>query len=310
MNAYSETKKRPVSASAVVRIVIWSVVLAILVALFTLGMLQASFGNQGFDIGLHLSLGGYVYRDADSYRVGSAELDASTLITSVDIDWLEGDIRIVPGDVDHVIIEEDYSGGEEDWRCRWKVDGGKLTVKYRNSYWLFGLTQSMPEKTLTITFPQSMLESMKDVRVNAVESDITYTGNARKLSLDVVEGDVAIAGSVDELEWDGVEGRINFRGALGHADIDGVENTLEMYLTAAKSLDVDGVESNVTLYLAETITGFAVERDSVGGTVRTDDFDGVSERGDYDCYWGDGSVRIDLDGVSTTLTVAKDVNHE
>ncbi len=311
MNTYIPTPpKRPVSASAVVRIVIWSVVLAILVALFVLGMLQAAAGSGHLQLNWkNISFGGYTYEGADTYQVGGGTTEDT--VRDIDIDWLNGCIQIIPTDEAVVSIEESYSGEREELCMRWRVVDGKLTVKYRAPYWMFGITESFPDKNLTIYVPRTMLEDMGRVSVEAVEADMTFVGNATAVSLEAVEGDMTVTGSVGALDVDTVEGAITFTGALGEGDIDGVETTVIMHLTAARSLDIDGVENDVTLYLSDAFTGFSVLRDGIGSGVTVDEvaFDDVSQHGDYEAYWGDGSFRVDMDGVSAKLFITKETKY-
>lgn len=321
MNLYTEDKKkkRPVSTSAIVRIVIWSLVLVILCGVFSLCMFGTAFGG-GIWKGLGM-IGGYSYKDAASYNVGAGQEEAS--VSEIDIEWWCGNIDIVPVEGESVIIEEDYTGDDEDLRVRWKIENGKLRVQYRAPCWFIGWV-NVPAKKLTIGIPASMLENLKDVNIDSVDSDVTFAGNTEELSLDLVDGSLTasgrigqlnldgvdyhanVNGSIERLDLDGVAIRANVSGSVQKVDVDGINLTIELHLTEGMDVDVDGVDTTVSLYLADSITGFAVRKDGMAGKATITGYEGVTEKGEYDEYWGDGSLRIDLDGIDSELKIEKE----
>ncbi len=309
MNLYTqETKpKRPISGSAVARIVIWSVVLCILVGLFGLAILGSTFKNIGLRLDGYISLGGYRYDNASAYNVGNST--TAETIRSIDIDWLAGDIEILPADDDGVAvsISEDYPGEDDDHRLRWLVVNGELRIKFCKPYWLLGASD-LPTKRLTIRLPASMLDALEQVKIDSVDSEITFKGNTARLKLDGVNCTLNATGHIGELDVDVVDGSVNHTGTAGELDLDGVNYRATLRLSRAGELDLDGVDIAVELYLPDTVTGFAVEQDALDGDILVEGFDGVTRHGDYDRYWGDGSLKIDLSGVDSKLTIKKTTN--
>ncbi len=307
MNQHVEDRKqkRPISTSAVVRIVVWSIVLLILSGVFALSLLATALRDGGFQFGL-ISLGGYTYEDASSYHVGGG--DVSETIRDIDIDWLSGDIEILPAPegATSVTVSEDYSGDDDDERLRWRIREGKLQIKFQKSRWGVGIKHSAPTKKLTVFVPTSLLSALGEVDIDTVESKVTFEGHADEFSFDAVDGDLTVTGSVGELDIDSTETVLNFTGTLGHGDFDGVDLTATLWLDGARGFDIDGVGNAVTLYLADAVTGFRVERDALGGkTTVSSAFEGSGARDDYDQYWGDGSLEIRIDGIDVQLNVEK-----
>ena len=113
------TQKRPVRGSAVVGIVIWSLVFCLL-GLILLGSVTGI--HTEIDVfglpGVHLNLGGFTYKDADEYTVGDASI--SDTVSDLEINWLEGSIAIIPSDTDEIRITEEYGGDDSDLRLRWR----------------------------------------------------------------------------------------------------------------------------------------------------------------------------------------------
>lgn len=295
MNNYNnKEKKRPVSASAVVRLVIWSVVLCVLVSLFALGMLR---GSNGVFSGINL--GGFRYDDS-GYEIGNGT--SGERITSITVDWIVGSVNVIPSDGEEISISDDYRGDNRDLALRWRIRDGELTVKYCASLWILNQTT---DKNLVLEIPAFMLEGLDEVEIDGVDCDVTFTGNADELSLDVVDGKVEIHGNIGELELDAVDGNLTFRGAVRRADMDCVDTTVSMYLEMAAELNFDQLNGDVTLYLSDEITGVRAEMDSVGGEITMEGFEGSTVTGKREARWGDGSLRIQVDGADCHLLIRK-----
>ena len=295
-------EKRPVNKRAVVKIVIWSVVFCLLALLLLGGVTGIITDINVFGLpGIHLDLGGFTYEDADEYSVGNASAKGS--VTDLEIVWLSGDITVIPSDTDEIKITEDYSGDDDDLRLRWLLKDGKLTVQFRKPV-IFGKAHAV-SKNLTVAIPAAVLEAMGEVEITTISGDVTFTGNADELTLDAVEGDLTVKGDIGELEVNAVKGKLTFTGGVRSAEMSCVDTTVIMHLDMATELTFDQVDGDVELYLSEEITGFAAEVESLGGGIRVEDFTDLIATGDHFTRWGDGSLRIQVDGVNAKLTVKK-----
>ena len=299
------TQKRPVRGSAVVGIVIWSLVFCLLGGLLALGL-----GGIGFRIlDIHgfpvISLGGFIYKDADEYSVGNATVTDG--ITDLTINWAVGNVTVIPSEGDSITITEDYRDGSDADRLRWRVKDGKLTIQFRESTY-FGSFESL-SKDLTVAVPTAMLESMGDVQVTVASGYVPYTGNADELSLDMVEGSLTVTGDIGDLEVEAVDGNVTFRGGVRRGDLDCVDADVTMYLDMATDLSFEQVDGDVELYLSEEITGFSAEVESLGGGISTEGFDGLTTTGEHITHWGDGSLRIRAEGVKAKLYIKKTTNN-
>lgn len=298
-------EKRPVNKKAVVKIVIWSVVFCLLGLLLLGGVTGIDTDVTVFGLpGIHLSLGGFTYEDANEYSVGNASVEGS--VTDLEIVWLAGDITVIPSDTDEIRITEDYSGDDDDLRLRWLLKDGKLTVQFRKPV-IFGKAHAV-SKNLTVAIPAAALEAMGEVEITTVSGDVTFTGNADELTLDAVEGDLTVKGDIGELEVDAVKGKLTFTGGVRTADMSCVDTTVIMHLDMAADLSFDQVDGDVELFLSEEITGFTAEAESLGGGIRIEDFTDLTATGDHYTRWGDGSLRIQVNGVNAKLTVKKATN--
>ena len=298
-------EKRPVNKRAVVKIVIWSVVFCLL-GLILLGSVTGI--HTEIDViglsGVHLNLGGFTYKDADEYTVGDASI--SDTVSDLEINWLEGSITIIPSDTDEIRITEEYGGDDSDLRLRWRVKNGKLTIQFRKSTF-FG-TSSSVRKDLTVAIPAVMLEAMGEVEITTVSGGISFTGNADELTLDAVNGDLTVSGDIGELEIHAVEGKVTFTGGVRDADVSCVAATAVMRLDMATDLSFEQVDGDVELYLSEEITGFSVKMDSLKTEINAEDFEDMHYLDDGSAKWGDGSLRISMDGLKSKLKIKKLTN--
>ena len=291
---YNEEKKRPVSASAVVRLVIWSVVLCILVAVLAVGMTRDSDG-----LFMGISLGGFRYDDS-GYSVGNGT--SGERITDITVDWIAGSVTVIPSDGEEISISDDYQGDDDKLVLRWRIRDGELTVKYCAPAWILSRTV---DKNLTLKIPASMLEGLDEVEIDGVDCDMTFEGNADELSMDSVDGKLDIRGNIGEMELDAVDGNVTFKGAVRKANLDCMDAAVVMYLDMAAELNFDQVDGDVTLYLSDDITGFRAEMDTVGGGITLEGFENEASSSQKHARWGDGSLRIRIDGVDCHLHIKK-----
>jgi len=149
---------------------------------------------------------------------------------------------------------------------------------------------------------------MGEVEITTVSGDVSFTGNADELTLDTVEGDLTIKGDMGELEVNAVKGKLTFAGGIRSAEMSCVDTTVIMHLDMAAELSFDQVDGDVELYLSEEIAGFTAEVESLGGGIRVEDYTDLTATGDHYTRWGDGSLRIQVNGVNAKLTVKKATN--
>lgn len=295
-----ETKtKRPVSSSALARLIIWLAVFCIFAGLFAAGMTDTNLRIDWLGIPLFQS-GDLHYNDSE-YSVGNGTVAAS--VTDLSVEWVAGSVTVVPSEGDDIVITEDYGGDDERLRLRWRVKDGELSVKYCAPVLLRRRKEAVA-KDLKLEIPAVLLEAMDTVTINSVSCDVSYTGNADDLELDAVDGKLTVSGDIGELNVESVNGALIFRGGVRRADVECLKADVTMYLDMAANLSFEQMSGDVTLYLSEEITGFSVEHDSLSGRVETVGFENVTRHTDA-VYWGDKSLRIGADGMETQLKIEK-----
>lgn len=113
---------------------VWALTLVIYftVSFFT-GALVAGIALKGANGGLgdfSIGFSGNTYADAESYSIGGGSI--SERISSAEVNWVIGKIDISVYDGETVEISE-TSENDEDYKLRYKVENGKLTVHSEKS---------------------------------------------------------------------------------------------------------------------------------------------------------------------------------
>ncbi|MGM9650709.1 MAG: DUF4097 family beta strand repeat-containing protein [Faecousia sp.] len=280
-----------------VRIIIWSAVGAVVLALLVVLLLKPSLLGR---INLRLpNFTGVVYYDNDErYTAGAAEVEN---VRQIEVDWVSGSVEIIPYDGQTVLLEETASAElEASQQLHWLLDGDTLKIHFAKSG-ARGL--DTVEKHLTIQVPGTL--ALTELSVETVSADVTVTGcTAQELSVDTTSGDLHIqdAGG-EELDLDTVSG--NMTGEeLTFSKVDGESVSGEMALAfqygfCPREAEFDSVSGNVTLTLPEN-SGFTAEFDSVSGDFSSE-LACTQAKGVYIC--GDGSARLSVNTTSGNMQV-------
>lgn len=281
--------------SAVIRIVIWS-----LVAVILTGALVAGIALRGFWSGLgNFSIGfsGNVY--SGDYNIGGGSV--TERINAVSVDWISGKIDISVYDGDTVEINE-TEVEDEDYKLRYRVENGKLTVHSEKSGFSFGII-SRPKKELTIKIPRAYAENLKEIKISSTSADINLNGLtvSESAEIDTVSGRVTAENlTAASLECDTVSGDIKASGAIERFDLDSTSGAAQITTSVPlKKLETDTVSGDVTVTLPED-SGFTLEFDTVSGDLNCE-LPMANKNGKHIC--NDGSAEFEADSTSGDFTV-------
>lgn len=283
--------------SAVIRIVIWSLVALILTGILAAGVVfKGVWGGSGdFSVGFT----GNVY--SGNYNIGGGSVTEP--INAVEVDWVSGKIEISVYDGDTTEISENEIS-DEDYKLRYRVENGKLTVHSEKSGFSFGIV-SRPKKELTIKIPRAYAENLKTLKITSTSADININGLTvlENTETDTVSGKVTAENlNTVSLECDTVSGDIKISGAIEAFDLDSTSGAAEITTTVPlKKLETDTVSGNVTLSLPEN-SGFTLEFDTVSGDLDCE-LPITNKNGKHIC--NDGSAEFEADSTSGDFKVKK-----
>lgn len=302
--------------SAVIRIVIWTLVALILVGVLLVGIGGYSFFNmRSWDAS---------YSDGD-YKLGGGSVDASG-ISRVEVDWVAGDITITPTDGSEITFEESsrYEIRERDLMY-YDVSNGKLTIRYRRNerdWHFFGFNRSL-QKSLNVKLPRSMFDRLDVLEVMNVSALVGIDSvEARNIEIDSVSGGIRLTGiTCDDLEISSVSGEITgeritarkvnsesisgrrtLSGSMDELNIDGISGGTDITSDVCPSrVSVDTVSGGLTLTIPEN-DGFTAKYDKVSGDVNSDF--AVTQSKNSMTY-KDGGAKFDFTTVSGSIDVRK-----
>lgn len=181
---------------------------ALVLLTVVIGVLNALVADGGW----HFGWESYRY-DEEGYEDGGASVP-SLNVTNIDIDWLDGSVKILPCNDKYISLSERGVGGiGETQTLRWRLseDGSTLSVKYRKSSWFLSASVDR-NKELVLRIPRTLLEGLESLKVTTCRGEISVEGiEAERLEIVTEHGDVRLAYAEDAsftLQWTGEKGKI------------------------------------------------------------------------------------------------------
>lgn len=279
------------------RLIIWSVVAAVLILVFAITMTMYLTGT-GLDF-LQLPIVSFG-SNYSSYNAGNGSTDKE--IRNLDIDWASGEVHIIASEsAEQISFEESYDGNE-DARLRWVVDGETLKIRFRarNSLISFGSLN----KKLTVIIPASLAQHLDKVKIGTASAEVNVSGlQAEILDVDTASGRLELDGTYEELSVDTASGSVTFVGSCRKINIDTASGRIR--LTPGnlwEDIDIDTASGNIELWLPESEKGFSVDYDKASGKFSCD-FPVLLSGKIYKI--GEGAGRINVDSASGDLKIYK-----
>lgn len=309
--------------SAKNRIIVWSIVSCLLVAVLVLGIINVQ--NIGTFAMSPIQIGNV--KNLDSYVTGEAEFDRAKVL-SLDVNWAIGNVNISRGDSQKVMISEDVEAENVDDRMCWYIreDGTLSIYSSKRSSVFFGFSFNKNKaKTLNIEIPEDM--SFDELHISAASANVdvefaiadkviveTASGNldindinADSVDITNVSGRInAVCKQVGEVSISSVSGKTNVSGNYRELDTETVSGATEISVGKdVMSIDCDSVSGSIDLSVNKEISGFKVKHESVNDSFECD-FSGMAQVDEF--VYGDKKTEIKLETVSGSMSVMKSSN--
>lgn len=299
-------------ANAIIRIVIFSLVILVLASILVGGI---ALRDRGFGWAYRLRQGteevsptspdsAEHHENEESHDSTSSSQRASSIIDELSIDWASGSITIRPGDTDEILYEETGDFDSANAMVA-KVSGSKLTIQYcKDGSFLkggFSFGSSL-HKDLTITVPRDWVCRELEIDVASADLDIREL-TIQEFDFDGASGRCTLTDcAVGELSLDTASGDVTFSGTLDTLDCDSASAKLQLELrNTPRSIDMDTASGSLTLVLPEDC-GFSVSLDALSGRFSSD-FATTTQNGRH--IYGDGSCKINVSSMSGGVTIRK-----
>lgn len=228
-------------------------------------------------------------------------------ISELDIDWVDGTIRIQCADVEEIQISE-TEVSDEKYTMRMKKSGKKLSIDFCEDKDIldfdFGIHFNETfTKDLTILVPHGWTCDSLDIDAASAElyctdliiDEVDIDGASGKCTFDNCQ--------VNELDVDTASGDICFNGTLDTLDCDAASAHAELLLENIPGrIDMDSMSGNLGIFLQPS-AGFTLNMDSMSGDFITDFAYKETDNNSYVC--GDGACKINFSSMSGIVVVNK-----
>ncbi|MBQ7364169.1 MAG: DUF4097 family beta strand repeat protein [Clostridia bacterium] len=240
-----------------------------------------------------------LYTD-DSYKIGDVSLEDEQ-INTVNIEWVDGTVKILYWDEDYVRISESASEliKEKD-QMRYRVSGDTLNViYYAPGVFRFGVD---PTKTLVVQLPRNT--ELNLLNISGVNAKLNVTDlTAVQARLSTVSGNVELNNChFQDLDVESISGTVTLSGTVGSVSMESVSGSLHLSLnTVPDEINLEGISANLRLALPQTPEGFSIEKDSLSGKI---DLPAEVRIEDDEYVFGEGKADIGFESLSGDLIIA------
>lgn len=305
--------------NAIIRIIIWSLVIVLLVAILggvlqgrsTLRSLARLFEHEDPIVESFLPARNSGESSPDETVTPVQPLESEETvripaeqISDIEIEWAAGKILIQPIDTDEVQFSESDITDIKN-ALVWKQRGTTLSISFceesAGNFINFGNSTNLT-KDLTILIPNNW-------HLNSLEIDAaSATLEVNDLRIDEVDIDTASGAckfdncTVRELDLDTASGDVRFYGYLDILDCDAASASIYAVLTNVPTrIDLDSMSGDMDITLP-TDAGFTASVEGLSADF-TSEFETTNRNGSYVC--GDGHCRISVDAMSGDVIIRK-----
>lgn len=278
--------------NAIIRVIGWSVTLVVLLSLLVGGLVyflpypkQTAEKVDATEFPSELS--------TDFLNYGTSAGD----IREIEIDWVSGEIQIIPTGIDHIKVNETAAhANTKAMLCR--KDGDTLKISFCKGE--LASLKGIGTKDLTIQVPKGW--ACRKLEIDAASPKISVQGlTADEVDLDTAGGESRFDScTLGKLDADTASGNLYLTGTLENLEYDSASGSVEAELDNVPSkITMDTASGSLSLKLPKG-AGFAVALDSLSGKLDSD-FP-ITLNGDrYLC--GDGACKIEMNSLSGGVTV-------
>lgn len=273
--------------NAIVRIVIFSIVILVLMSILGAGIAASQFIAR-WDT--H-----FISSEGTASSTGTVNADE---IRNLSIEWAAGTITIRPSDVSAITLTE--TCGEADDPMTWAQTGSTLKISSLQNYGFFHV--GVPSKDLLIEVPWDW--DCGTLEIDTAAADVIAENlTIYKVDFDGASGVFEFNGcSVDAIDIDTASGDIYFDGSLNTLDCDAASADCEIILTNHPSrIEMDMASGDLDLTLPGEC-GFTANLESLTGRLNSDFQVSHTDKG---IVAGDGSCRIDMSAMSGNVYIHK-----
>jgi len=260
------------NATKILTIVCWVISALVLVGLAIWFLTGSIFGGwiNNFGINIGSGTGFNIQSLTGPFDNRYTEAVNETDLHSIRIDWVAGEITVIPHDGNDIQITESAQRVlDNNEQMRISTDGGTLIIRFREQS--IGLI-NMPRKNLEVLVPRELSENLSSLSVSTTSGSIyTHDFNAATLNISTVSATADVSGIVSNtIDISTTSGAITATsvraGRLKASSVSGVVNISEAYITAIDISTTSGgaiAEGEFERVDVSTVSGISTIRSRV-----------------------------------------------
>lgn len=214
------------------------------------------------------------------------EADAAG-ITELRIDWIAGDVEIVPYDgnvfrfseaiipYEDVIFSSNHKEITEEIALRYALKEDTLFIQFCKD----GKYTNLPDKKLLVEVPAEQYLELMEVSTTSADVRISDL-NGDELKLDSTSGDLAASGTFTEVEANSNSGNIRLEGSLQEIDATTVSGDVLIQTAENGSAAVDTTSGDIRIIGEYFIIGASSTSGNVIAVANVSDLSAGSTSGD------------------------------
>lgn len=331
----NQPEQNPARKSAITRIIIWSAVALLLLALIGAGLsgrlfpgrerlVQSLLPIMPFSSGNSSGEGqSYDYAYSERYSIGNGSALVQD-IRHIDIQWIEGGVTVIAGEGDTITFSEESRYALEDrYKLHYFVENGTLHIQYCASRVPLSFGQPFG-KALTVTIPAGHALSSFDLEAVSARVEVDSV-QAESMEFEIVSGAAELSNlQADFLDLETVSGRTNLDGlTVGELSVEGVSGKLDITNSelsmvdcslvsgtmriepgaGVRSIDASTVTGAISITLPQEHPGFIAQYAEGSGHFKSD-FP-VEYQGKRTAVYGDGRAEFDFSTISGSIEIEK-----
>lgn len=294
-------------SNAIIRIVIWSIVLIALVSIFVFMLFPWLLRNSvlhdtpptentiplsaATSPGQFLTGGETLTFPADSIR-------------EIEIEWRTGDLIFLVSD-ENVITVSESDVEDPEYAMVIHTDDHKLEIAYCEESLNCGLdiAGKIPKKDLYIHVPKDWVCDSLEIDVASASLEI-HDWTIREMDFDGASGTGDFQNChISDLDIDTASGDVYYAGTLESLDFDAASASfIADFRNTPSRIDMDGMSGCLDIALPEDC-GFTLNMNSTRGRF-VSDFQSTARKNNSQVY-GDGRCLIHVDGMRCDVTIRK-----
>ena len=290
--------------NAIIRIVIWSIVLAALIGVLVFFLAGTPFSRS---TSIEATAVPIELEETPVHILPNEEtLTFPEAITDIEISWVAGDILIMAKDVAEITVSES-DVTDHQYSLVWQVRNGKLEIDFCEDTLTSGIGISFGKETaskdLYIYVPMDW--NGNSIEIDAAATNVEMQGLIlREMDFDGASGTCDFVNcQIGDLDIDTASGDVTFSGTLDTLDFDAASASFIGELSNVPSrIDMDGMSGSLDITLPEDC-GYTLTMDGMSSSFHSD-FQETQTKNKSHIY-GDGRCRINVDGMSCDVTIRK-----